>query len=235
MTNASAITMQPTPATADLATVKARQQGAWASGDYSVVGTTLQIVGEMLCEALDLRSGQSVLDVAAGNGNVTLAAARRWCEVTSTDYVPALLDKARARAEADGLAVTFQPADAEALPFDSAMFDAVVSTFCVMFTPDQNLAASEMLRVCKPGGKIGIGQNRGTRFFRELDRVADMVAMTVGQQDMGDPLGHVLPVETGKARIVGQEGVDEDRGLGRVEAEGGVAEPGEFHDVSLRS
>ncbi|WP_395677988.1 class I SAM-dependent methyltransferase, partial [Inquilinus sp.] len=105
--------------------MKARQQGAWSSGDYAVVGTTLQIVGEELCEALDLRAGQTVLDVAAGNGNVALAAARRWCDVVATDYVPALLDRARQRAEADGLAMRFQEADAEALPFDDGSFDIV--------------------------------------------------------------------------------------------------------------
>ena len=115
----------------DLAAVKSRQQAAWSSGDYAVVGSTLQIVGEHLCEALDLRSGQTVLDVAAGNGNVTLAAARRWCEVTSTDYVPALLDRGRARAAADGFNVVFKEADAEALPFADNSFDAVVSTFGV--------------------------------------------------------------------------------------------------------
>ncbi len=140
----------------DLAAVKTRQQAAWSSGDYAVVGSTLQIVGEHLCEALDLRSGQTVLDVAAGNGNVTLAAARRWCEVTSTDYVPALLDRGRARAAADGFDVMFKEADAEALPFADNSFDAVVSTFGVMFTPDQERAAAELIRVCKPGGKIGL-------------------------------------------------------------------------------
>ena len=114
-----------TPATPDLAAIKTRQQAAWSSGDYAVVGTTLQIVGEELCEALDLRSGQHVLDVAAGNGNATLAAARRWCDVTSTDYVPALLERGRARAAAEGLTVEFQEADAEALPFADASFDAV--------------------------------------------------------------------------------------------------------------
>src|SRR5579863_5060753 len=109
-----------TSTTPDLAALKARQQGAWSSGDYAVVGTTLQIVGEELCEALDLRAGQRVLDVAAGNGNVSLAAARRWCEVTSTDYVPALLARGKARAAGDGLTLTFQEADAEALPFAEA-------------------------------------------------------------------------------------------------------------------
>src|SRR5215212_260407 len=140
----------------DLVALKARQHGAWSSGDYAVVGTTLQSVGEELCETLDLRSGQTVLDVAAGNGNVTLAAARRWCDVTSTDYVPALLERGRARAEAEGWKIEFKQADAEALPFTKASFDAVVSTFGVMFTPDQDKAAAELLRVCKPGGKIGL-------------------------------------------------------------------------------
>jgi len=149
-------TLQATPATPDLAAVKTRQQGAWSSGDYAVVGTTLQIVGEELCEALDLRAGSKVLDVAAGNGNATLAAARRWCEVTSTDYVPALLERARERAAAERLTLTFQEADAEALPFADQSFDAVVSTFGVMFTPDQDRAAAELVRVCKRGGKIGL-------------------------------------------------------------------------------
>ena len=143
-------------ATPDLAALKARQQAAWSSGNYAVVGTTLQIVGEQLCEALDLRSGSKVLDVAAGSGMVSLAAARRWCDVTSTDYVPALLESGRARATADGLSIEFKEADAESLPFDDATFDAVVSTFGVMFTPNQAQAASELARVCKAGGRIGL-------------------------------------------------------------------------------
>ncbi|MDB5565123.1 MAG: SAM-dependent methyltransferase [Tardiphaga sp.] len=140
----------------DLEALKARQHGAWSSGDYAVVGTTLQIVGENLCEALDLRSGQKVLDVAAGNGNVTLAAARRWCDVVSTDYVPSLLDRGRLRAAAEGLSIEFKEADAEALSFADASFDVVVSTFGVMFTPNQDRAAAELLRVCRSGGKIGL-------------------------------------------------------------------------------
>jgi ubiquinone/menaquinone biosynthesis C-methylase UbiE len=140
----------------DFDAVKTRQHGAWSSGDYAIVGTTLQIVGEELCEALDLRAGWKVLDVAAGNGNVTLAAARRWCEVVSTDYVPALLERGRLRAAADGLSVTFREADAEALPFDDGAFDAAVSTFGVMFTPNQDRAAAELVRVCRLGGKIGL-------------------------------------------------------------------------------
>ena len=140
----------------DLSALKIRQQAAWSSGNYAVVGTTLQIVGEQLCETLDLRAGAKVLDVAAGNGMMTLAAARRWCDVTSTDYVPALLEQGRARASAEGLAIGFMEADAEQLPFDDASFDVIVSTFGVMFTPNQPQAASELLRVCKSGGKIGL-------------------------------------------------------------------------------
>ncbi len=140
----------------DLAAVKARQHAAWSSGDYAVVGTTLQIVGEELCEALDLRPGQRVLDVAAGNGNASIAAARRWCQVTATDYVPTLLARAGERAHADHLPVTLREADAEALPFPDGAFDAVLSTFGVMFTPNQERAAAELLRVCAPGGKIGL-------------------------------------------------------------------------------
>jgi ubiquinone/menaquinone biosynthesis C-methylase UbiE len=145
-----------TPATIDFAAIKGRQQVAWGSGDYAVIGTTLQIVGEMLCEAVDLRSNQRVLDVAAGNGNATLAAARRFCDVVSTDYVRALLDRGQQRAKADRLPVTFREADAEALPFADASFDVVLSTFGVMFTPDQQKAADELMRVCRPGGKIGL-------------------------------------------------------------------------------
>jgi ubiquinone/menaquinone biosynthesis C-methylase UbiE len=144
------------PATIDLAAIKRRQQTAWSSGDYAIVGTTLQIVGERLCEAVDLRSSQRVLDVAAGNGNATLAAARRFAEVVSTDYVGALLDRGRERAKAERLPVTFREADAENLPFAEASFDVVLSTFGVMFTPNQERAASELIRVCRPGGKIGL-------------------------------------------------------------------------------
>jgi ubiquinone/menaquinone biosynthesis C-methylase UbiE len=129
---------------------------AWASGDYAVIGTTLQIVGESLAEACDLNRDEEVLDVAAGNGNATLAAARRGCKVTSTDYVTTLLDRGAERARAERLDVKFQVTDAEALPFGDASFDAVLSTFGVMFAPDQIAAASEMARVCRPGGRIGL-------------------------------------------------------------------------------
>jgi ubiquinone/menaquinone biosynthesis C-methylase UbiE len=159
---------QPQPSQPDLAAVKTRQQGAWSSGDYAIVGTTLQIVGESLCEALDLRAGSKVLDVAAGNGDATLAAARRWCEVTSTDYVPALLERGRERAAAERLTVEFREADAEALPFEDATFDAVVSTFGVMFTPDQDEAAAQLIRVCKRGGKIGLANWTPEGFIGQL-------------------------------------------------------------------
>ncbi len=152
----------------DLEALKMRQQGAWSSGDYAVVGTTLQIVGEELCEALDVRPGQKVLDVAAGNGNVTLAAARRWCDVVSTDYLPSLLERGRLRAVAEGLSIEFKEADAEALSFGDAAFDVVVSTFGGMFTPNQNGAASELLRVCKSGGKIGLANWTPEGFIGQL-------------------------------------------------------------------
>jgi SAM-dependent methyltransferase len=160
--------LSATPPAVDLAAVKGKQQAAWSAGDYAVVGTTLQIVGESLCEALDLRAGERVLDVAAGNGNATLAAARRWTDVTSTDYVPALLERGRARASAEGLPVQFEPADAENLQFGDAQFDVVMSTFGVMFTPDQETAAAEMARVCKPGGRIGLANWTPSSFIGEL-------------------------------------------------------------------
>ncbi len=142
--------------TAQANPIKARQRAAWSSGDYAVIGTSLQIVGEELCEALDVRSGRRLLDVAAGNGNAALAAARRGCLVTATDYVPALLERAAARARAEGLMLDCQLADAEALPFADNSFDMVTSTFGAMFTPDHEKPAREMLRVCRPGGRIGL-------------------------------------------------------------------------------
>ncbi len=152
----------------DLAALKQRQQTAWSSGDYAVIGTTLQIVAEELCEALDLRAGRNVLDVAAGNGVMSLAAARRWCDVVSTDYVPSLLERGRARASAEGLGIEFQKADAEALPFADGAFDAVVSTFGVMFTPDQDKAAAELLRVCKSEGRLGLANWTPDGFIGQL-------------------------------------------------------------------
>jgi SAM-dependent methyltransferase len=136
--------------------IKERQRATWAAGDYGVIGTRLQIVGETLCEAADIRAGSKVLDVAAGNGNCALAAARRWCEVTAIDYVPALLEQARRRAEAEGLSMVCQQADAEALPFADASFDVVLSSFGVMFTPNHVRAANEMVRVCRAAGRIAL-------------------------------------------------------------------------------
>ncbi len=160
-----------TTAPIDLATIKSRQQAAWSSGDYAIIGTTLQIVGESLCEAVDLRSNQRVLDVAAGNGNATLAAARRFADVVSTDYVGALLNRARERAASDRLTVKFQEADAEALPFPDGSFDVVLSTFGVMFTPNQEQAASELMRVCRPGGKIGMANWTPNGFIGQLFKI----------------------------------------------------------------
>lgn len=152
----------------DLAAVKTKQRAAWSSGDYAVVGTTLQIVGESLCETMDLRGGQQVLDVAAGNGNVSLAAARRWCRVVSTDYVGALLTRGRERAAAERLDVEFREADVEDLPFADGSFDAVVSTFGCMFAPNPPRTAAEMLRVCKSGGKVGMANWTPDGFIGQL-------------------------------------------------------------------
>jgi SAM-dependent methyltransferase len=152
--------------------VKDRQQAMWASGDFAVIGTTLQIVGELLCEGVDLRAGERVLDVAAGNGNATLAAARRFARVTSTDYVPALLERGQRRADAEGFdTVTFEVADAEALPYPASSFDVVLSTFGVMFAPDHEQAARELMRVCRPGGRIGLACWTPTGFLGQLFRV----------------------------------------------------------------
>jgi len=155
----------------DFTAIKQRQQATWASGDYAAIGTTLQIVGETLAEAADVRAGQAVLDVAAGNGNASLAAARRHAVVTSTDYVQGLLDKGRARARAEELPIRFQLADAEALPFDDDSFDIVLSTFGVMFTPDHRRAASEMLRVVRPGGRIAMANWTPAGFIGRLFKV----------------------------------------------------------------
>lgn len=155
-------------AVTDLAAVKGRQQLAWASGDYAVIGTTLQIVGESLAEACDLRCDERVLDVAAGNGNATLAAARRGAQVTSTDYVSTLLDRGAERARAERLEVAFKVADAEALPFDDGSFDAVLSTFGVMFAPDHAQSAAEMARVCRRGGRIGLANWTPQGFIGQL-------------------------------------------------------------------
>lgn len=160
--------LEPKVATPDYTAIKAKQQAVWGAGDYARIGVTLQIVGEQLCEAMDLRAGQSVLDVAGGNGNASLAAARRFCKVVSTDYVDALLAKSAKRAEVEGLAIDYQTADAENLPFADNAFDNVISTYGVMFTPNQVQSASELRRVCKPGGKIGLANWTPASFIGQL-------------------------------------------------------------------
>jgi SAM-dependent methyltransferase len=155
----------------DFAAIKQRQQATWASGDFAVIGTTLQIVGESLAEAADIRAGERVLDVAAGNGNATLAAARRFAQVTSTDYVPALLERGRARAAAEGLAIDFRVADVEDLPFADGTFDAALSTFGAMFAPDHTRTAREMLRVVRSGGRVGFANWTPEGFLGALFKV----------------------------------------------------------------
>jgi ubiquinone/menaquinone biosynthesis C-methylase UbiE len=155
----------------DLAEIKESQQKAWASGDYAMFGTALLIISELLCEAVDLRPGQKVLDVATGSGNTALAAARRYGEVTGIDYVPALLERGRERAAVERLEVTFQEGDAENVPFPDASFDTVLSTVGVMFAPDQQKAANELLRVCRPGGRIGLASWTPDSFSAEMPRV----------------------------------------------------------------
>ena len=164
-------TNPPSHSNVDFEAIKQRQQATWASGDFAIVGTTLQIVGESLAEAADVCADERVLDVAAGNGNATLAAARRFARVTSTDYVPHLLEKGAARAKAEGLDVEFKVADAEALPFDDGSFDVALSTFGAMFTPEHRKAAQELLRVVRSGGRIGMANWTPEGFIGQLFRL----------------------------------------------------------------
>jgi ubiquinone/menaquinone biosynthesis C-methylase UbiE len=183
-----------TTTTVDFEAVKSRQQITWGSGNYAVIGTTLQITGESLCEAVDVSAGERVLDVAAGNGNASLAAARRGCVVTASDYVGALLDGAAARAASEGLHIECREADAEALPFPDASFDVVLSTFGVMFTPNQERSASEMLRVCQPGGRIGLASWTPSGFIGQMFK-------TIGRH-VPPPAGVRPPLEWGtEARL----------------------------------
>jgi len=160
--------VQDRPAVPDFAAIKTRQQATWASGDFAIVGTTLDIVGENLAEAVGVRAGERVLDVAAGNGNASLAAAHRFAEVTSTDYVPALLEKGKARAAAEGLSIHFEVADVESLPYPDARFDVVLSTYGAMFAPDHETTAREMMRVLRPGGRIGLANWTPDGFIGQL-------------------------------------------------------------------
>jgi len=163
--------MNAQPLTPNLAAIKQRQQKAWSAGDYSKIGVIFVVIAEMLCEAVDLRPGRRVLDVATGHGNAALAAARRFCEVTGIDYVPSVLEDARKRAVAEGLLVNFQEGDAEEIPFPDASFDYVISTLGAMFAPNQEKTASELLRVCKPGGKIGMANFTPDGFGGEISKL----------------------------------------------------------------
>jgi ubiquinone/menaquinone biosynthesis C-methylase UbiE len=159
------------PSQPDYAAIKSRQQAAWASGDFAIIGVTLQIVGETLAEMADIRAGETVIDVAAGNGNATLAAAHRFARVTSTDYVPELLEKGRARAAAEGLDIAFQVADAENLPWQDGSFDVAMSTFGVMFAPDHARSAGELMRVVREGGRIALSSWTPDSFVGQLFKV----------------------------------------------------------------
>jgi SAM-dependent methyltransferase len=152
----------------DLGAIKTRQQATWASGDYHMIGTQIQIVSELLIEALDVRSTERVLDVATGSGNAALAAARRGCTVVGIDYVPALLERARRRAEAEGLSVDFAAGDAEEIPFEDASFDVTSSVFGAMFAPDQEQTARELIRVTRSGGRIGLVAHTPDGFIGQL-------------------------------------------------------------------
>jgi SAM-dependent methyltransferase len=195
-----------TPQIPGLQAVKGRQQKAWSAGDYGKVGVTLTIMGELLAEAADLQPGRRVLDVASGNGNAALAAARRFCEVTAVDYVPMLLEEGRERARAEGLQVDFRVGDSEELPFEDASFDAVLSTLGVMFAPDQEKAAQELLRVVRPGGTIAMANWAPDSYVGELFK-------TIGRY-VPPPAGLRPPFRWGT-----EQGVDEllDGGIGSLQ------------------
>jgi ubiquinone/menaquinone biosynthesis C-methylase UbiE len=152
----------------DLAAIKQKQQATWSAGDYHMIGTQIVLQSELLIESLDVRSTDRVLDVATGSGNAALAAARRGCTVIGLDYVPALLDRARQRATAEGVAVEFIQGDAEALPFEDGEFDVVSSVFGAMFAPDQERTAAELARVTRPGGRIGLVAHTPEGFIGQL-------------------------------------------------------------------
>lgn len=199
--NANVIDKPAPGAAPDFATIKARQQATWASGDFGVIGTTLSIVGESLCEAADVCAGERVLDVAAGNGNASLAAARRFADVTSTDYVPQLLEQGKMRAEGERLALSFEVADVENLPYGDASFDVVLSTFGAMFAPDQMRTASELLRVARRGGRIGLASWTPEGFLGDLFRlIASFVPPPPG---LASPM--LWGTETGLAELFGSD------------------------------
>ena len=184
----------PTDRVPDYEKINSKLNKSWTSADYSQIGIRRQITGEALAEAVDFRPGSRVLDVAAGNGNATLAFAKRWCEVLSTDYVDRFLDHGRIRARAEGLDVTFQQADAQALPFEDESFDGVVSTFGVMFAPDQARAASELARVCRPGGRIALANWTPKSFIGKL-------CPTIGRH-MSAPSSFKAPANWGRPEFI---------------------------------
>jgi ubiquinone/menaquinone biosynthesis C-methylase UbiE len=185
----------PTTPAPDYEAIKTRQRATWTAGDYGRIGVTLQIVGEELCEAAGVSAADRVLDVAAGNGNASLAAARRFAEVTSTDYVPELLEQGRRRAEADALGMVSQVADVENLPFEDGSFDVVLSTFGAMFSPDHRRTAGQLLRVTKPGGRIGVANWTPDGFIGQLFKLIGGF--------IPPPAGLASPAEWGKeTRIV---------------------------------
>lgn len=185
--------------------VKTRQRAIWSSGDYATIGTTLQIVGESLCEYVDLRAGERTLDVACGNGNATLAAARRFADVAGVDYVPELLQRAGERARADRLDIELRVADAEKLPFGDHVFDVGLSTFGIMFTPNHERAARELARVCRPGGRIGLASWTPEGFVGQLFQV--LRPYMAGPPPAQSPLlwgkeGHVLELFGSRAKLL---------------------------------
>ena len=180
-------TLEPQP---DLAAIKQRQQQAWASGDFHVVAARIVLTAEQLCDTADLHAGWRVLDVATGSGNAAIAAARLGCEAVGVDYVPALLDRGRRRAAAEWLDVEFLEGDAEALPFPDASFDAVTSVFGCMFAPDHAQAASELLRVCRPGGTIALASWTPDGFIGQLFRTIGTHVPPPGRCAVADALGH---------------------------------------------
>ncbi|MET0344363.1 MAG: class I SAM-dependent methyltransferase [Polyangiales bacterium] len=205
MTTATPTTSAATP---NFTEIKTRQQAMWASGDYAVVGTTLQIVGETLVDAADLHAGQRVLDVACGNGNAALAAARRFAEVTGIDYVPSLLARAEARARADGVSLRVVEGDAEAMPFESGSFDLVLSTFGVMFAPNHVAAARELARVTAPGGKIGLASWTPDGFIGQLFRIIGKYvppAPGVSSPILWGTEAHLATLFEGRARVIHAE------------------------------
>ena len=158
------------PTTPDFGAIKQRQQQTWASGDFHAVAARIMLVAEHLCDTADLHAGWRVLDVATGSGNAAIAAARLGCTVVGVDYVPALLERGRERAAAEGLEVELLEGDAEELPFPNDSFDAVTSVFGSMFAPDHARAAAELLRVCRPGGTVALASWTPEGFIGELFR-----------------------------------------------------------------